>query len=417
MAPHLLHHRFRWVFCQLEVLQRCLPGNVRQTIDQLPESLDATYLHVLSRIPQVNQAHAHRLLKCLMVAIRPLFVEELAEVLAFEVDGGIPKNPWKLDNQTQTVLSTCSILVTTVKERSTGRQVVQFSHLSVKEFLMSNRLGYFSHFHIHPISAHTLLTQACLGVLLHLDNRTDKESEQGFPLVEYAARHWVEHARYGNVVSRVKAGIETLFDSDKPHFAAWLRIYNMDDPYGWSPTGIPNPLYYAVVCGFYELVWHLAIKTPQQINAICGRYTFPLLAALGEEHIEIARLLIQYGAKVDARDSTTGETILLKALSRSRRNLVNIVTFLLQYGADVNARDDTLTTPLHLAEYGGEFKVAEILVKHGADVNSQDNDGKTPLDILLERRSNSEDDDVLNHTRLLLEHGAVRGGGEQTRQR
>ena len=79
------------------------------------------------------------------------------------------------------------------------------------------------------------------------------------------------------------------------------------------------------------------------------------------------------------------------------------MTFLLQYGADVNARDDTLTaTPLHLAEYGGEFKVAEIPVNHGADVNSQDNDGKTPLDILLERRMNNEDDHVLNHKRLLI---------------
>jgi hypothetical protein len=114
-----------------------------------------------------------------MVAVRPLRVEELAELLAFEFDaaqGGIPKYraAWRLDDQTQAVLSTCSSLVTIIDDRWSGRQVVQFSHFSVKEFLISNRLtsplGDFSRYHIHPGSAHTILTQACLGFLLHLDD-------------------------------------------------------------------------------------------------------------------------------------------------------------------------------------------------------------------------------------------------------
>ena len=423
MASHLFYHRFRWVSCQLEALRHCPPFRVRQTLDQLPESLDATYLQVLSQIPLVKQITARLLLQCLMAAVRPLSVEELAEMFLFKFDSagryphrgfphkGIPKYrvDWQFDNQTQAVLSTCSSLVVVVKEHWSGRQVVQFSHFSVKQFLMSDRLGDFSQYHIHPISAHAVLTQACLGVLLHLDDRTHKDRAKSFPLAEYAARHWFEHAQYGDIASRVKEGMETLFDSDKPHFVTWLRIHNMDNRYGWPPTGTPNPLYYAVLCGFYEVVKHLAMKHPEQVNAIFGRYTFPLLAALGEDHIEVAKLLLEHGANIDARN-TTGETILIKALSQSRRNLVNIVTFLLQYGADVNARDDTLTTPLHLAEYGGEFEVAEILIEYGADVNSQNNDGKTPLDILLERRRTNNEGDVLNHTRLLLNHDAVRGG-------
>ena len=271
---------------------------------------------------------------------------------------------------------------------------------------MSYRLlgGDFSRYHIDPISAHTMLTQVCLGVLLHLDDCTDNESAKGFPLAEYAARHWVEHARFEDVASRVKEGMETLFDSSKPHFAAWLRVYNMDDPYGQSPTGTPNPLYYAALCGLYNLAERLIMEHPERVNAICGRYTFPLLAALGENHFRVAQLLFEHGANVNARD-TTEETILLKALSRPQRNLAGIVRFLLDHGADVNARDGTLKTPLHLAEYGGELEVARILVEHGADVNSQDDDGKTPLDILLKCRTNSEDD-ILSHKRLLVEHGA-----------
>ncbi|KAH9178440.1 hypothetical protein EDB89DRAFT_2089725, partial [Lactarius sanguifluus] len=163
---------FRWVFCQLKVLRYCLPSSIRQTLDQLPNSLDETYARVLSQIPEANQAHAHRLLQCLMVAIRPLRVEELAELLAFEFDtaeGVVPRYrvDWRPNDQVQALLSTCSSLIAIVDDH--GSQVVQFSHFSVKEFLMSDRLtsslGDFSRYRILPRPAHTIIAQACLGCL------------------------------------------------------------------------------------------------------------------------------------------------------------------------------------------------------------------------------------------------------------
>ncbi|KAH9003237.1 hypothetical protein EDB83DRAFT_2324394 [Lactarius deliciosus] len=307
---------FRWVFSQLEVLRHCFPASIRQTLNQLPKSLDETYLRVLSQIPPANRAHAHRMLQCLAVAVRPLRVEELAELLAFDFDaaqGGIPKYraAWRL---AEAVLDTCSSLVTIVDDpwfdpRSnpwSDRRFVQFSHFSVKEFLMSDRLASllweFSRYHISPGPAHTLFTQACLGSLLHFDDHTDKTTAKGFPLAKYAARHWVEHAQFEDVASRVKDGIETLFDPDKPHFATWIGMYDMDNKCFWSdPRGNPNPLYYAVLCGFYDLVKHLAVKYPHYVNTICGRYRLPLVAALGEGHVEVADLLLEHGANVNVR--------------------------------------------------------------------------------------------------------------------
>jgi hypothetical protein len=65
--------------------------------------LDETYERVLREIKKPNQDHARRLLQCLVVAIRPLRVEELAEVLAVDFDDaeGIPRlNPgWRLEDQ------------------------------------------------------------------------------------------------------------------------------------------------------------------------------------------------------------------------------------------------------------------------------------------------------------------------------
>ena len=82
-------HRFRWVFCQLEILSQSFPSSVRHILKELPESLDQTYEWVLREIRKANQGHAYRLLQCLVAAVRPLRVEDLAEVLAvdFEAEG------------------------------------------------------------------------------------------------------------------------------------------------------------------------------------------------------------------------------------------------------------------------------------------------------------------------------------------
>jgi hypothetical protein len=128
--------RFRWVSCQLDALRRCLAPSVRRVLGELPETLDETYERILQDIPKSNRSHTHRLLQCLAVAIRPLFVEELAEVLAvdFSKAGGIPKlnEDLRWEDEEQAVLSACSSLVTVVAVQ--GSRVVQFSHFSVKEF-------------------------------------------------------------------------------------------------------------------------------------------------------------------------------------------------------------------------------------------------------------------------------------------
>jgi ankyrin repeat protein len=403
---YILSYRFRWVFCQLAVLQHCLASSIRETLDELPRTLDETYARLLGQIPQGRQKHAHRMLQCLMVAVRPLCVEELAELLAFEFDvalGAVPKyrTYWRPNDQVEAVLSTCSSLIAIVDDR--GSQVVQFSHFSVKEFLTSNRLssslGDFSQYRILPGPAHTILAQACLGFLLHLDGHADEDTVKGFPLAEYAARHWVAHAQFEDVASRVKNGMETLFDCDKPHFAAWVGIYSIDTESSLaSPSTIPSPLYYSSLCGFSDLVEHLSTKHPLHINAIGGKHNYPLLAALVGKHIRAAEILLERGANVDIRGMRE-RTPLHEAIDN-----VDLVQSLLNRGADVNCQQDDLRTPLHLAAYYGELKIAQLLAEHKADINSRDKEGKTPLYLLLEDSGRNEDD-ILDFARLLLEHG------------
>ena len=145
------------------------PSRIRRTLD-FPSSLDETYERILKEIKKPSRVHAHRLLQCLSVAIRPLLVEELAELLAFDfdaVEGGILKmNPkWRRGDHEQVVLSICSSLMAVVDHG--GFRVVQLSHFSVKEFLTSNRLSTssrdISHHQIALELAQTLLAQAGAG--------------------------------------------------------------------------------------------------------------------------------------------------------------------------------------------------------------------------------------------------------------
>src|SRR5258708_34245267 len=76
--------RFRWVFCQLEALRHCLIPRVRRMLKELPETLDETYERMLRDINEANWDHAHRLLQCLTVAVRPLRVAELADIFAID---------------------------------------------------------------------------------------------------------------------------------------------------------------------------------------------------------------------------------------------------------------------------------------------------------------------------------------------
>ncbi|KAF8492411.1 hypothetical protein F5888DRAFT_914655 [Russula emetica] len=201
-------------------------------------------------------------------------------------------------------MSACSSLVMIVKDGDS--RVVQFSHFSVKEFLTADRLAEpmrdVSRYHIRLEAAHTILVRACLGVLLQLDDRIDRDSMKSFPLARYAAQYWATHARIENVSSRIKDGMECLFDADKPHFATWLWIYNVEG--GRSLSMMPEkpeaaPLYYAAMLGFRDLAEHLIAEHPHHVTVRGGREVTPLHVAASAGHSDILSLLIEHGADME----------------------------------------------------------------------------------------------------------------------
>jgi len=345
------------------------------------------------------QKDAHRIFQWIVVSSRPLRVEEVAEVFAINFDeemSGIPKfePSWRDPNAETAVLSACSTLITIVDDGNwwRRRKIVQFSHFSVKEYLTSGRITHaehVSHFHIHPKPAHTLLAKACLGVLFQLDYCMDKAKIQTFHLAEYAAKYWVEHARFEDVSSYIQDGMDLLFDKDKPHFGIWVWAYDVDQYFKeYFYTDGPEkpdavPLYYAALCGFRGLVERLLTAHPRDLNVAGGNWGAPLNAALSKGHPDIALFLVGRGADGENRGKVDQTGLYIA----SSRGYAGVVRSLIDRGADLNAickgddehDGDVKWAPLHVAIHEERRDVAILLLEGGAHTETQSSREKTAL--------------------------------------
>ena len=399
------------MYCQLNVLRQCLPSSLRRILAELPESLDETYERIIKDVKQGNQADAYRMLQFLAAAIRPLYVAELAELLTFDFDatnlkGGISKlnSMWRWEDHEQAVLSTCSSLITIIPTNYSP--LVQFSHFSVKEFLLSDRLAKsgkdISQYHIALEDANTLIAKACLGVLLRDPvDESGAETAPG-PLAQYAASLWVAHAKVENVASRIRDGMEYLFDPDRSYFLAWVRLHDFDsgrlanDLEGKTQPGAAT-LYHAAFLGIHEVVESLTIKYPQYSGVISGRLGTALHSVSYAGHVNIVRLLLNRGVDVDARGALNMSPLQFASL----HGHLNVVQCLLEHGADANFEDNLHRTPLSLAIRRQHFEIIRVLLENDADVNFRDKDGLTLIHKACASGSYSD-----SLVRLFMKHGA-----------
>ena len=382
--------------CQVDCLCRCFPVSIRSALADLPDGLDETYERTLLGIDKQKRKFARRLFQCLVVSIRPLRVEELAEILAIRFEEAAPPTfnaDWRPVNSEEAVISACSSLIAIVDAGS--RQVVQFSHFSVKEYLTSERLSTaeerLSFFHILPEPAHTVLAHASLSVLLQLDDKIDSDTIDHLPLAPYAARHLVEHAQFRGVLSHIQEVMKRLFDPSKPHFAAWVWLFDIDrywtEPMSTIHPTPPEamPIYYASLCGFRGLVEHLITAHSSDVNRRGGSHTTPLHAASVKGHLEVASILVESGADLNSLDNL-GKIPLHRVSQGGHLVMVEssleIARLLVSHGADVNATDNIEgDTPLHAAARSGYREIAKLLIECGTSPDVLNRNRKTPLHV------------------------------------
>ena len=131
----------------------------------------------------------------------------------------------------------------------------------------------------------------------------------------------------------------------------------------------------------------------------------PLHFACFQGKPEIARLLLDHGAQVNAKNYQ-GE-IPLHLVSRGEYDSpdegVRVAKLLLEHGTDMNARDEFGWTPLHSASYNGRHEISQFLLLRGAKVKLENCLGETALHLVREGRYGIQDG--VRVAQLLLDAG------------
>ncbi|SLM37407.1 P-loop containing nucleoside triphosphate hydrolase [Lasallia pustulata] len=410
---------FRWAVCQLDALQNCLRlPMLRKALESLPETLDETYARILRNISEEDSHDAIKILQWLTYSSRPLRIEELAEIVAVNIND----SPWfdhtaRFPDQ-EDVLAICSSLVAVedvrieeddseydkyLLQRQYGStplnriQVVKLAHFSVKEYLVSKRIrdqaAATARYAIQEIQANQSIAAACLAYLLQFNQHDSLTSQtlEDFPLAGYAAKYWLRHTRE---VGKDLGPIEML----SQEFCLVLREaynnwYRLDEPDGLELgfklnreiARIATPLYYGSLAGVTELV-QLLLKNGVDVNAQGGKYGSALQAASCGGHDSVVQLLLKNGADVNAQGGYYGNALQAASLDGHE----SVVQLLLKNKADVNAQDGFYGNALQAASldghesvggyYGnalqaasldGHESVVQLLLKNGADVNAQ----------------------------------------------
>jgi hypothetical protein len=121
----------------------------------------------------------------------------------------------------------------------------------------------------------------------------------------------------------------------------------------------------------------------------------PLFLAVENGNAEIAEILLNFGAKINARDKNK-QTPLMRLDEDPSPELVRL---LIKHGAKVNAADKDGNTPLILAAKNASAEILQILIDHGAEINAQNKEGQTAL-------MNAAYEDNLERVKILILAGA-----------
>ena len=252
---------------------------------------------------------------------------------------------------------------------------IKLSHFSVKEYLVSTHVE--QYFGIDKKTSHSKISELSIAYLLQFDDDSEpltKDMLDSMPLAEYAAEHWIDHAKSGAMDATVLQLILRLFISESAPLTNWIRIYNIDA--GWikehqnlsmNGADVCSALYYSSLAGMEE-VSDLLLHKGENANVEGGRYWNPLQAASCEGHEKSVKLLLKKGAEVNAEGGVYRNALQAASIGGNEA----IVKLLLKNGAEVNAEGGEYGNTLQAvsASYNVNEAIVKLLLESGAKVNA-----------------------------------------------
>ena len=340
---------------------------------------------------------AKRVLSWITFAKRPLTTAEICCALAVEPEEteNYPDNVPDSDD----IVSVCAGLVIVDQESA----VIRLVHYTTQEYFERTRDACIPDGQLR--TTRTCLTYLCFDVFQSGSCSTEEEYDerlQEHPFLDYAAKHWGEHAR--TVEEDVADQVWTLLNSNSLLFAAQVRQFPVHKYGGYSkhhPTTTPlhelarfglatvakkvlstpgsvevmvnaknkygnTPLSLPVRQGHCEMIKRL-LDSKADINARSQMYGSALQEASAEGHEQVVELLLDRGADVNVQGGMYGNA--LRAASKEGHELV--VKMLLDTGVNVNAQSNHSSNALYAASAQGNGQVVEMLLHAGADIHAQ----------------------------------------------
>lgn len=376
--------RFQWAVCQFDALRRCVRlDRLRKALRSLPQGLDETYDRILLSLDSENAEDAFTVLQWLAFSLRPVQIEEMAAVIAIDVERDLQLDDERCLNEPHALLVICSSLVTTSNsslEHPSGEEnrieELRLSHFSVKEYLTSERIrsGPTAKFSVLEIPAHLSIALSCIAYLLQF-NKPDSLSSDTFskyPLARYAAQYWSEHAKIVEQESSnetLDTWVKTLFHSGTDCFLNWIRIFDHEHPFDkpdfLKPAeSIAPRLYYASLLGHDCIVQQLLDESAEVINVEGGVFGNALQAAVQGGHTQVVHRLIRGGANVNLEGGYFGNSLQAAASQGNEQ----IVQLLLDQEAQIKADSGYYGNALQAASFEGHEKIVQLLLDKGSDV-------------------------------------------------
>lgn len=469
--------RFVWAaLATARVLSMTSIRQVRRALQDLHSTvpLEAFFERLLDEIdsPEVHRVAA--VLGLLACAMKPLTLAQTSEILVMN-SGDASKIDFDdrlLDPND--VLAMCSSLVVTSRktdQRNCQVEYVQLMHGSLEATLRSHTLPKrLSVFAVKP-ERHQFLACGLIHYLFEVfrDRDASEELLTEYPLTQYAAEHWPDHARLDTTektrtlslhliaTERIYRNVLCIFNPDYPDQPPTLNVQNVDmlpALYYASLRGLRGVVIDCIAkghdvnaqkCGAYDnalqaaTVAHypgivLVLLTGRaNPNLRGGTYGTPLFAAAFEDRPDIAQMLLEFGADVEAGGvnvSKTGHEQVFERLDEadarlsdgeskwSQQTPIDIapidspllaaafagnlatVKVLLDHKANPNRVDARFGRSSTMwAALRGHIEIVQLLISRGADIDIVDDQRSSALHLAIERRF----DDIFN---LLIEGGA-----------
>jgi hypothetical protein len=258
---------------------------IEKALENLPDGLDETYNRALLSINSLQERHAINSLKWLTFSVRPLRLEELAEASIINSKSSSLTEDSKLFSPTDVLAFLPGLIIVTegnYRRDGSTHDVVKLAHFSVAEYLLSDRIteGPASRFSISEANAHLHIAESSLLYHLHV---SEMESQIGiiedlpkaFPLAEYAAQSWIEHAEVVPRETWPPSLVHLIGCALRPRSKSLLKMIQIWTVPVWIGHGLENgehevkrvsPLYYYAYRGYIESLSHASDPNSEELE-------------------------------------------------------------------------------------------------------------------------------------------------------